>query len=176
MATDMQGMDNKENDMKRMACFIAIMGLLGLTPSAVADPEESQRLRGLGGRSFAVEVTALMLPPGPDNPFTNCYTFNADGSWDDPLFLPGAPVPGTWNQDSTGAATSYTATAIAPIGGGLAVLLTQVGTVTPANGRGTLQLDAFNTVDIVLADDPETVVVPVTTLTSVGAQDDTCAE
>ena len=172
----MGNVPKKENDMKVTACFIATMVLLGLTSSAVADPEDSQRLRGLGGRSFAVEVTDLMIPLGPGNPFTNCYTFNPDGSWDDPLFLPGAPVPGTWNQDSTGAATSYTATAIAPIGGGLAVLLTQVGTVTPANGAGTLQLDAFNTVDIVLENDPEIVVFPLTTLTSVGAQDDTCAE
>ena len=157
--------------MKTTHRFIAIMGLLGLTTSAAADPKESQNLRGLGGRSFAVEVTDLIEPPGPGNPFANCYTFNPDGSWDDPLF----PVPGTWSQDSTGAATSYTATAILPVGGGVAVLLTQVGTVTPANGGGTLQLDAFNTVDLVLESDPEVVIQGITTLTSVGAQDDSCA-
>ena len=164
--------DDEENRMKVTHCIIATMGLFSFAASAVADPEDSQKLRGLGGRSFAVEVTDLMQIPGPNNPFQNCYTFNADGSWDDPLF----PVPGVWNQDSTGAATSYTATAILPIGGGAAVLLTQVGTVTPANGRGTLQLDAFNTVDIVLESDPEAVLQAITTLISVGAQDDTCAE
>ncbi|MGB5470824.1 MAG: hypothetical protein WBM64_10455 [Woeseiaceae bacterium] len=145
---------------------------IGFIGSVWATPDESQRLRGLGGRTFAVMVTDLV---SGEAPFANCYTFNEDGSWDDPEFLPGNPVSGTWVQDSTGAKTGYTATAIAPIGGGLAVLLTQVGTVTPAKGGGTLQLDAHNTVDIVLVDDPSVVIFPLTVLTSVGHQDNECS-
>lgn len=155
--------------------FTAVMLTLvsvGFIGSVWAAPDGSQRLRGLGGRTFAVMVTDLT---SGEAPFANCYTFNEDGSWDDPEFLPGNPVPGTWVQDSTGAKTSYTATAIAPIGQGLAVLLTQVGTVTPANGGGTLQLDAHNTVDIVLVDDPSVVIFPLTVLTSVGHQDNQCS-
>ena len=106
----------------------------------------------------------------------NCYTFNDDGTWDDPEFLPGTPVPGTWVQHSNGAKTSYTATAIFPIGGGMAVQLIQTGTVTPANGGGILQLEADNRVDIVLADDPAVVIFPLDVLTSVGYQDNECGQ
>ena len=152
--------------------LISTFGVIGLVETVGATPEESQLLRGLGGRTFAVQATNLTGGGPPLGTFANCYIFNEDGSWIDPLF----PVPGTWIQDSTGAKTSYTAKAIVPIGGGAAVLLTQVGTVTPAGGRGTLQLDAFNTVDVVLEADPEIMLAHITTLTSVGAQDDTCAE
>lgn len=135
--------------------------------SLQADPEESQLLRGLGGRSFAVEVTEL----GTINLFPNCYSFNEDGSWIDPLF----PVPGTWTQDSPGAATTYTATGVLPIGGGIAVLLTQVGRVTPARGKGTLQLDADTSADIVTL--PDLVFVEnLANFRSVGAQDNQCSE
>jgi hypothetical protein len=160
--------------MKTKAILASIVSLvlgLGMFATAGADPDESQRLRGLGGRTFAVVVTDLW---SADPPFENCYTFNEDGSWDDPLFLPGFPVPGTWVQDSTGAATTYTAVSIFPIGGGLAVQLTQVGTVTPAGGHGVLQLNAFNDVDIVLESDPSVVIVELTELTSVGHQDNEC--
>ena len=159
----------------RLTIIIALItsfGVIGFVETVAADPEESQRLRGLGGRTFAVVVTNLTTG---ELPFENCYTFNEDGSWDDPEFLPGSPVPGTWVQNSTGAKTTYTATAIAPIGGPYAVLLTQVGTVTPANGSGTLQLDAHNTVDIVLAADPSVVILPLFVLTSVGYQDNECS-
>jgi hypothetical protein len=146
-----------------------------IASSLQAAPEESQRLRGLEGRTFAVEVTDLSGNPPP---FSNCYAFNEDGSFDDPLFLPppGPTIPGTWTQDSNGAKTGYTATAIVAVDEQFSVLLTQVGTVTPARGGGVLQLDAFNTVDLVLTDDPGIVIMALAQLRSVGHQDNQCGE
>lgn len=158
--------------MNRITLIVVTIGMvLGIAGVTWADPDDSQLLRGLGGRTFSVVVTNLTTG---EEPFHNCYTFNEDGSWDDPLFLPDNPIPGTWVQDSTGASTSYTARAIAPLGGPFAALLTQVGTVTPAGGNGTLLLDAYNTVDLVLAADPSVVVLPLLALTSVGHQDNDC--
>ncbi len=128
--------------MNNKTLISAVTGLiisLGVVGSASADPDESQRLRGLGGRVFLVEVHDLY----EDVFFDNCYTFYADGTWDDPGF----PVLGAWNQDSVGAKTSYTADALAEdfdIGIVVDILLEQVGQVTPAGGRGTLHLTAFS--------------------------------
>ena len=128
--------------MIKKAAIILIAGTiigLGIAGSASADPEESQRLRGMGGRVFLVEVHDLYADTYSDN----CYTFYADGTWDDPLF----PVLGSWNQDSVGAKTSYTADALAEdfdIGIVVDLLLEQVGQVTPARGNGNLQLTAFS--------------------------------
>ena len=119
---------------------------LGMLGSASADPEESQRLRGLGGRVFLVLVQDLFAEPGsPEEFFENCYVFNSDGSWEEPLF----PVPGTWEQDSVGAKTSYAVSALAEdfdVGIIVDVLLEQTGKVTPARGKGNLQLTAFSQV------------------------------
>lgn len=109
-----------------------------------AGPEESQRLRGLGGRVFAVHVEQLS-PPGDD--FDNCYFFLADGSWDDPGF----PVLGSWTQHSVGAATTYTANAEFEVPNNIALTLVQEGTVTPALGGGILQLEAYTTVEVAFA-------------------------
>jgi len=99
---------------------------------------------------FFVHVQDLFAEPGsPDEFFENCYTFYPGGIWDDPAF----PVLGGWNQDSVGAKTSYTAEALAddfnvappeepPFL--VDVLLNEVGNVTPARGKGTLQLWAFS--------------------------------
>ncbi len=111
---------------------------IGASARAWGGPTESQRLRGFGGRVFAVHVEQLS-PPGPG--FDNCYSFHADGTFDDPLF----PVLGTWTQHSVGAATTYTATA--GITG--VITLVQEGKVTPARGRGILQLEAHTTVVVV---------------------------
>ncbi len=81
-------------------------------------------------------AVAQLSPPGPS--FDNCYSFHADGTFDDPVF----PVLGTWTQHSVGAATTYTATAGIP---GV-ITLVQEGKVTPARGRGILQLEAHTTV------------------------------
>ena len=130
--------------MIRKTVLTVVVGTIvsfGIAGSAGADPDGSQRLRGLGGRVFAVNVYDVF----GDEYFDNCYTFYADGTWDDPLF----PELGIWNQDSNGAKTSYTGTAFAEdldIGAPFLVniLLEQQGMVTPARGRGNLQLWAFS--------------------------------
>jgi hypothetical protein len=128
---------------------------IGIVESVGAIPDESQRLRGLAGRVFAIHGEYLnSMPPAPPVgfEFDNCYYFNADGVWLDPKFPdPGNPgnmpenpavVPGTWIQHTNGAKTSYTALAELP---GI-LNLVQNGTVTPAGGRGTLQFEAYSTV------------------------------
>jgi hypothetical protein len=136
-----------EKKMIKKALITAITGMIisfGIAGSAVADPDGSQHLRGLGGRVFLVEVHDLF----EDVYFDNCYTFYADGTWDDPQF----PALGSWNQDSNGAKTSYTGEALAEdfnLGSEeepfiVDLLLEQVGKVTPAHGEGNLQLTAFS--------------------------------
>jgi len=90
---------------------------------------------------FAVHVNELTGNFGPWE-FDNCYIFVADGTWLDPLFLdPDFIVPGTWQQDSVGAKTSYGALAEFP---DLGYRLEQEGIVTPARGSGTLQIEAYS--------------------------------
>ena len=153
--------------MKKTTFFAAVLGVavsLGIVGLAVADPDGSQRLRGLGDRVFLVEVEVVAsvleeLPVG--TVFPNCYFFEADGTWVDPAFPnPETPVPGTWTQHSNGAKTTYSASADAGI------VLWQEGTVTPAKGGGVLQLEAFSTLwfgDFALAE-----------FVSVGSEVDEC--
>jgi hypothetical protein len=124
-----------------LTVVIATIVSFGIAGSAGADPDGSQRLRGLGGRVFAVNVYDVFA----DVYFDNCYTFYADGTWDDPGF----PELGNWIQDSNGAKTGYSASAFVEdldIGAPFLVniLLEQQGMVTPARGRGNLQLWAFS--------------------------------
>ena len=125
--------------------LIVAVGFFGIVETAEAEPDGSQRLRGLGDRVFFVNVEVLesglppeVLPVGAM--FPNCYFFVAGGTWNDPGF----PVLGTWMQHSNGAKTSYTASADA--GEGFAIV--QEGWVTPANGGGILQLVAISTIDL----------------------------
>lgn len=122
-----------------LAAVTCILGMMGTLNAA---PEGSQRLRGLGDRVFAVHVVELTGNIGPLE-FDNCYFFLANGTWIDPGFLaPDFIVPGTWGQYSTGAKTSYGASAeFADLG----YRLEQEGNVTPARGKGTLQLEAVST-------------------------------
>ena len=147
-----------------LTIIITLIAAIGIVETVGATPDGSQRLRGLGGRVFLVEVEVVAsvlaeLPVG--TVFPNCYFFEADGTWLDPAFPnPETPVPGTWMQHSNGAKTTYTASADAGI------LLWQEGTITPAHGTGVLQLEAFSTVffgDFALAD-----------FVSVGSEVDEC--
>jgi len=120
--------------------LLATLGIIGLVGNAWATPEGSQNLRGMAGRMFLVEVYDV----NEQTTAPNCYTFNSDGTWDDRKF----PVLGSWNQHTNGAKTSYTAEALAEdfdfgIGFLTGFLLVQDGKVTPAHGKGNLQLTAL---------------------------------
>ncbi len=118
-----------------LSCVLMVVVSTFLFAEAVtAAPKDSQKLRGLAGRVFLVTTTELSgtLPPTP-----NCYTFNADGSWIDTGF----PVPGSWGQHTNGASTTYSVSAAIPQ---IGFLLEQDGKVTPARGKGVLQLEAFS--------------------------------
>lgn len=149
-------MNNKMNA-GIVVAVIAAISTFGVIDSLQAAPKESQRLRGMEGRAFLVESVALAGPPAA--PGSYCYFFNPGAEWIDERFsLDGVtPIPGTWEQHSVGAATSYTATASVDatvIGLGL-VELVQDGHVTPAQGKGVLQLQATTEVYIeVLGPDP----------------------
>ena len=153
-----------------LTILITLITAIGFVETVGATPDGSQRLRGLGGRIFLVEVEVLSaidnlgLPP-VGFVFSNCYFFGPDGRWLDPAFpSTEAFVVGNWLQYSNGAKTTYTATADATVEAG--VVLIQDGTVTPAKGRGVLQLEAFTTVyflEFVLAE-----------FVSVGSEVDEC--
>lgn len=133
--------------------LLATLGIIGGSIGIVGTAEAD----GLGGRSFMIKVkqitreappaeTPAPMPPGP-----NCYTFEADGTWIDPLFLgPNLPVfPGTWVQHTQGAITRYTAMAESPEFPFLPPLvLVQNGQITPTFSEGKLRLKAFSTVFI----------------------------
>lgn len=144
-----------------LTAVIATIISFCIAGSAVAKPDGSQRLRGMEGRVFFVSVEVVSSVLGDDLPvgtvFPNCYFFDADGVW----FDPGFPALGSWQQDSNGAKTSYSA--FAEDNG---LQLEQVGTATPAHGKGVLQLEAFSTLlipGLVLAE-----------FVSVGAEVDEC--
>ena len=131
---------------------IAAISTFGVIDALQAAPKESQRLRGMEGRAFLVESIALAGPPAA--PGSYCYFFNPGAEWIDERFsLDGVTsIPGTWEQHSVGAATSYTATAsvdASALGLGLVELL-QEGHVTPARGKGVLQLQATTEVYVEL--------------------------
>jgi len=148
-----------------LTIIITLIAAIGFVETVGATPDGSQRLRGLGGRVFLVEVEVVAsnleeLPVG--TMFPNCYFFEADGTWVDPAFPnTETPVPGTWTQHSNGAKTTYTA--IAEVG----IVLWQEGMITPAQGTGVLQLEAYSSVlfgpDYSLAD-----------FVSVGSEVDEC--
>jgi hypothetical protein len=153
--------------MKRMFVGFLVFGVIAATATvAAAEPDDSQRLRGLGGRDFAVHVTGIL--EGNELAFDNCYTFESNGVWLDPLFA----APGTWVQHSVGTATAYTGSASAPVLPGITVHIVQEGEVTPAQGGGVLQLIAHNVIFLTVEGYGE---IPLGELTSVGHETDSCA-
>jgi hypothetical protein len=143
-------MKNK-NVLGLVLASITAISFFGIVGTLEAKPSESQRLRGLGDRVFLVTVTltkdliGIGLPIGTS--FPNCYVFAADddeggNNWFETAF----PTKGMWAQDSNGAKTSYTAEN--------AEGFLQLGLVTPAGGKGVLQLVAKSFVDAVPGGDP----------------------
>lgn len=134
--------------MKINSGYAAAIGLIlisAIASSAGADPGRSEPLGGLSGRVFAVEAE-ILFSLDPSSPvglvFENCYTFNEDGSWEDPLF-PLGPFPGVWVQHTELPKILYTATVDDAFPG---LLLIQNGTVHPSRGKGVQRLTAYTTV------------------------------
>lgn len=128
--------------------IITTLGFIGGIDTVGAVPDNSQRLRGLGERVFqvTVEVTKddfgifeLFLGAPVGTTFPNCYIFAPDANdvgnnWFESAF----PTEGAWNQGSVGAKTSYSVTNLDGF--------VQLGQVTPARGKGVLQLEAVSTI------------------------------
>ena len=134
--------------------FTALIGMvfcLGIADSAIATPDNSGPLNGLSGRVFAVEAEVLFTLDSDatgevGSTFENCYYFNEDGSWEDPLFpAPGYVVPGVWVQHTELPKIIYTATVPIAAEG---LLLIQNGTVNPSRGKAKQRLTAYTSVFI----------------------------
>lgn len=132
------------------ALFVTF-GVIGLVETVGATPDDSQRLRGLGDRVFLVNVELTFDPLGFFSPlpegttFPNCYIFaaesDADGNnWFETAF---PDTKGTWTQGSVGAKTGYVVD--------LGFPFAQMGQVTPAHGKGVLQLEAETSIPEVIA-------------------------
>lgn len=133
-----------------VATLIAAIGAFGFFETLEAAPKESQRLRGLEGRAFLVEAFALdddgqVIGPNPPGG-SYCYIFNSNTEWIDERF----PESGTWQQNSVGAKTGYSASADAVFNFGtedepflVPISIIQEGVVTPAKGSGVLQIEAL---------------------------------
>lgn len=128
----------------------SISTLIGLSfiVSAMATPDNSKPLSGLADRVFAVEAEILYtLDPASTGPvgstFDNCYYFNEDGSWFDPLFPEPPGLPGVWIQHTELPKIIYTATVPIP---GAGLLLIQNGTVNPSRGNSKQRLTAYTAV------------------------------
>ncbi len=135
-----------------LIAMITTLGVTGLVDKVDAAPDDSQRLRGLGDRVFLVEVELTYDPFGlfdlffgvpVGTTFPNCYIFNADvdssgNNWFESAF---PDTVGFWAQGSVGAKTDYEV---------YAGDLMQWGQVTPAGGKGVLQLEATSSIPGVL--------------------------
>jgi len=164
--------DLGDEKMKRKAFLIVVIGLIatfgvfggsiGIVDTAEASPNGHKSRDSLSGRSFQVNVKDLDL--GTSN--SNCYTFEEDGTWIDPLFLEDFVFPGTWIQHTGWFVTRYTAFARVPASvdlfvddGTSALLLIQNGTVTPTWRKGKLRLRAYSTVIIETTDGDGEIVI-----------------
>ena len=157
-----------------MVALIAAISTFGVIDSLQAAPEGSQRLRGMEGRAFLVEGFILdedgnvvgENPPGG----SYCYIFNSNSEWIDERFF----GPGTWEQHSVGASTPYSASAEFEVEPFVFVVLAQEGHVTPAGGRGVLQLEAITDVfiDVYDADGNLVFRFPLATILAVGHEID----
>lgn len=132
----------------RNVVFVAALIAAG---PGMADPGAGD-FEGLAGRIFAVEATVVYsddpaFPAG--TVFDNCYYFNADGSWFDPLYPNlGSAVPGMWVQHADLPKIAYTATVSeSAVAGGdyEGLLLSQNGVVHPSQGTGRQKLRAYTT-------------------------------
>ena len=119
-----------------LIALVTAGGMIGLVGTVGATPNESQRLRGLAERVFLVDVDVVVDGMVVDE-FVNCYFFQPNGVW----FETGGTPLGTWVQHSNGASTTYSVIADT----GTVGRLLQDGQVSPARGKGILQLEAVST-------------------------------
>lgn len=134
---------------KTTIALIATFGVIGLIETVGATPDGSQRLRGLADRVFLVDVDTIIAGEVVEE-FVNCYFFesaldiNGNTIW----FEAGGTPLGTWEQNSNGASTTYSVEADVPPSEAFpnGLTLIQNGHVSPANGRGVLQLMAISTI------------------------------
>jgi hypothetical protein len=90
------------------------------------------------GPTFQIE---LFLEDGTTKIADNCYTFNSDGSWEDPLFLnsDGTTVDSlAWTGDRRGNDMRYVSTGVNDLG----VTLVQSGRISPRPRANVLELQA----------------------------------
>jgi hypothetical protein len=120
----------------------------------IADPVmyRDGLLDSLTERAFAVKAEVVFsADPGASglavgDTFDNCYIFEADNVWIDPLFpAPGVPVLGGWVQHSEGPSLQYTASITSTVLSGVPSL-TQNGIVSPSRGQSKNRLVAYTTV------------------------------
>lgn len=142
--------------MNKKSFYAATLGTLFFAchDAAMADPiaERDGLLQSLSARAFAV-VAEIVYTADPaasgfevGDTFDNCYIFEQDNVWIDPLFPgPGAAVPGGWVQHTEGPSLRYTATIVDTVLSGLP-LLTQTGIVSPSRGESPNRLIAYTTV------------------------------
>jgi hypothetical protein len=128
--------------------------IMACQADAMADSplDRNGLLDSLGGRAFKV-VAEIVYTADPvasgfevGDTFDNCYIFEDDNVWIDPLFPgPGAAVPGGWVQHTEGPSLRYTATIVDTVLMGMP-LLTQTGIVSPSRGESRNRFIAYTTV------------------------------
>ncbi|HKJ16214.1 MAG TPA: hypothetical protein VJ984_02550 [Xanthomonadales bacterium] len=151
------------------AATIAIVAGFAINDVMADPPEHSNEL---SGRIYAVhaEVVGSLDPGFPvGTEFDNCYSFNEDGTWFDPLYPDfGIAVPGVWIQHDDRPQLDYTAT-VANQSETPGLLLIQNGTATPGPANGSSKLVAYTTVFLI--DEGN---LPVVEVKSVGEAVDSC--
>ena len=142
--------------MNKKSIFRPGLGILLLVchGHVMADPVKDREglLDSLAERAFAVTAEIVFsADPGASgldvgDTFANCYIFEADNVWIDPLFpAPGLPVLGGWVQHSEGPSLQYTASITSTVLSGVPSL-TQNGIVSPSRGESRNRLLAYTTV------------------------------
>jgi len=110
----------------------------------------------VAGRRFEVHIEGWSYQPGQGTQQfefegDTCLVFEDDGTFLDVSFPPGQePLPGTWSQQSVGAATPVIAKVVWDIGGGIVLTAESVGgEVRPGRGGVLLiETDVVHTLTV----------------------------
>ncbi len=125
---------------KKAGLIVGLVTLVGMF--AIVETLDAEQ-EGLGGRAFMVVVQQVSGAPIGIVPFTNCYLFHHDRTWEET----GMPTGGTWTQHNKGSRPQYSVDGTA---GGGTFPFEQVGQVTPDGTTGILQLVADSIADLSL--------------------------